>query len=147
MAIEELYCRGGDHNWTRESRRGRKPPNCPEHNGEITVQIKKEGEEAPKRALSSEHKAALLAGRQRRAEEKAEEYARIKKEELESGLERVRKAIVDAIAMQDKYWAIMRDQGGPGNCSDKAFNNYATAVDRLTGLTARESMLTRQLCL
>lgn len=26
-----LYCQAGDHNWERESQRGRKPHSCPDH--------------------------------------------------------------------------------------------------------------------
>lgn len=31
MALMELRCQAGNHTWTRESKRGRPPLNCPEH--------------------------------------------------------------------------------------------------------------------
>ncbi len=32
MSTETLFCQAGKHQWERECKRGRKPPNCPEHN-------------------------------------------------------------------------------------------------------------------
>lgn len=31
MATESLHCENGDHDWTRERKRGKKPTSCPEH--------------------------------------------------------------------------------------------------------------------
>lgn len=31
MATTTLYCQAGDHDWERESQRGRKPHSCPDH--------------------------------------------------------------------------------------------------------------------
>lgn len=32
--LETLHCAKGDHDWTREKKRGKKPNNCPEHTPE-----------------------------------------------------------------------------------------------------------------
>ena len=37
MSMVTLHCQAGDHDWERESQRGRKPHSCPDHlNEEIT---------------------------------------------------------------------------------------------------------------
>jgi len=43
LTMETLHCEIGDHDWTRESKRGRKPPNCPEHaqTGAIVRKVEK----------------------------------------------------------------------------------------------------------
>lgn len=33
VLMTTLHCHAGDHDWQRPSQRGRKPLNCPEHNG------------------------------------------------------------------------------------------------------------------
>lgn len=38
MATETLVCAFDGHSWTRERKRGRKPPICPEHKYEGTIQ-------------------------------------------------------------------------------------------------------------
>lgn len=35
MPTVALYCQAGDHNWERQSQRGRKPHSCPDHINEV----------------------------------------------------------------------------------------------------------------
>lgn len=39
IKMPELYCHTGDHNWFRESQRGRKPENCPAHQPTKDIKI------------------------------------------------------------------------------------------------------------
>lgn len=52
---QTLTCEVGKHEWTREAKRGRKPPNCPEH----TVEV------AP--SITPEHQAKMIDGRKRKS--------------------------------------------------------------------------------
>ncbi len=65
----------GNHPWTRESKRGRKPVNCPEHQCPSTVPTHYEKEKV---VLTVEHKAKMQEGKQRKLrtgrEKKIQEY-------------------------------------------------------------------------
>jgi hypothetical protein len=56
MTTTTLFCEAGQHNWERESQRGRKPFNCPEHASaapKVKLQaVRAEGE--PQRAIRPE---------------------------------------------------------------------------------------------
>lgn len=39
-AIQTLHCQAGNHKWERETKRGRKPVNCPDHAATVVTEAK-----------------------------------------------------------------------------------------------------------
>ena len=50
MSMVTLHCQAGDHDWERQSQRGRKPHSCPEHLG---AEASDEGEATTTTAISA----------------------------------------------------------------------------------------------
>jgi hypothetical protein len=56
---QTLFCEAGQHSFERETKRGVKPRNCPQHQPKIVTERKQ-------RRLTPEHKAKMKAGRERK---------------------------------------------------------------------------------
>lgn len=92
----ELHCEAGNHKWERESQRGRRPINCPEHT--VAPEAKPRAEETEEEKL-----ARMERLRQKREEKSAERKAQEAAEQLQKDKGDIERLIVETPLTFEKY--------------------------------------------
>ncbi len=145
MTTIELYCQTGKHMWSRESQRGKRPLNCPEHSTAVPVVYSLT--RTLHCAAGHDYEAPRQRGRAPRycpehqqSDVPAEQKAEANREALKATVAHHAERVERAVLVDDQAYAeLLRNKG------DKAFEGWLRAngvlLNEVLALRNREAML------